>query len=133
MRSNCTSLSKDESTAIDRFLERLAKRRKIIGVCLYGSKVAGYGSPDSDIDIIVVVKDYPFTVKYSYFQSEGLRISALVVDYVALQKDAQVGLLGEFVVGRLLHVYESIINHELFRSIEVSYKAYHFRGATRHN
>jgi tRNA A-37 threonylcarbamoyl transferase component Bud32 len=84
--------------------------------------VAGYGSPDSDIDIIVVVKDYPFTVKYSYFQSEGLRISALVVDYVALQKDAQVGLLGEFVVGRLLHVYESIINHELFKSIEVSYK-----------
>jgi tRNA A-37 threonylcarbamoyl transferase component Bud32/predicted nucleotidyltransferase len=122
MRSNCTSLSKEESTAIDRFLERLAKRRKIIGVCLYGSKVAGYGSPDSDIDIIVVVKDYPFTVKYSYFQSEGLRISALVVDYVALQKDAQVGLLGEFVVGRLLHVYESIINHELFKSIEVSYK-----------
>jgi tRNA A-37 threonylcarbamoyl transferase component Bud32/predicted nucleotidyltransferase len=122
MRSNCTSLSKEESTAIDRFLERLAKRRRIIGVCLYGSKVAGYGSPDSDIDIIVVVKDYPFTVKYSYSQPEGLRISALVVDYVALQKDAQVGLLGEFVVGRLLHVYESIINHELFKSIEVSYK-----------
>ena len=66
MRTNCTSLSKEESTAIDKFLERLAKRRKIIGVCLYGSKVAGYGSPDSDIDIIVVVKDYPFTVKYSY-------------------------------------------------------------------
>lgn len=122
MKSNCTSLSKEESTAIDRFLERLAKRRKIIGVCLYGSKVAGYGSPDSDIDIIVVVKDYPFTVKYSYFQSERLRISALIVDYVALQKDAQVGLLGEFVVGRLLHVYESINNHELFKSIEISYK-----------
>jgi tRNA A-37 threonylcarbamoyl transferase component Bud32/predicted nucleotidyltransferase len=123
MKTNyCTSLSKEESKAIDRFLERLSKRREIIGACVYGSKVAGYGSRDSDIDIIVVVKDYPFAVKYSYFQAEGIKISALIVDRIALHKDAQVSLLGEFVVGRLLHIYESIINHELFKSIEVLYK-----------
>ena len=122
MRTNCTSLSKEESRAIDKFLERLAKRRKVIGACLYGSKVAGYESPDSDIDIIVVVKGYPYTVRYSYFRSEGLRISALIVDHIALQKDAQTGLLGEFVAGRLLHTYEAIINQELFKSIEILYK-----------
>jgi tRNA A-37 threonylcarbamoyl transferase component Bud32/predicted nucleotidyltransferase len=122
MRTNCTSLSKEESRAIDKFLERLAKRRKVIGACLYGSKVAGYESPDSDIDIIVVVKGYPYTVRYSYFRSEGLRISALIVDHIALQKDAQTGFLGEFVAGRLLHTYEAIINQELFKSIEILYK-----------
>src|SRR5918999_346577 len=122
MRTNCTSLSKEESRAIDKFLERLAKRRRVIGACLYGSKVAGYESPDSDIDIIVVVKGYPYTVRYSYFRSEGLRISALIVDHIALQKDAQTGLLGEFVAGRLLHTYEAIVNHELFESIEILYK-----------
>jgi tRNA A-37 threonylcarbamoyl transferase component Bud32/predicted nucleotidyltransferase len=120
--NNCTSLSKKESKAIDKFLERLSKRREVVGACLYGSKVAGYGSRDSDIDIIVVVKDYPFAVRYSYFRTDGLKISALIVDRIALHKDAQVGLLGEFVVGRLLHIYESIINHELFKSIEVLYK-----------
>ncbi len=122
MKISCTSLSKEESNAIGRYLEILSRHRRVIGACLYGSKVAGYGGPDSDIDIIVVVKDYPHTVKYSYSRTEEVKISALIVDYFALQKDAEAGLLGEFVVGRLLHTYESLINHDLFKSIELIYK-----------
>jgi tRNA A-37 threonylcarbamoyl transferase component Bud32/predicted nucleotidyltransferase len=122
MKISCTSLSKEESNAIGRYLEILSRHRRVIGACLYGSKVAGYGGPDSDIDIIVVVKDYPHTVKYSYSRTEEVKISALIVDYFALQKDAEAGLLGEFVVGRLLHTYEALINHDLFKSIELIYK-----------
>src|ERR687892_998128 len=122
MRTNCTSLSKEESRAIDKFLERLAKRRRVIGACLYGSKVAGYESPDSDIDIIVVIKGYPYTVRYSYFRSEGLRISALIVDHIALQKDAQTGLLGEFVAGRILHIFQAVNKLEAFKCDENLYK-----------
>lgn len=122
MKISCTSLSKEESNAIGRYLEILSRHRRVIGACLYGSKVAGYGGPDSDIDIIVVVKDYPYTVKYSYSRTEEVKISALIVDYFALQKDAEAGLLGEFVVGRLLHTYEALINHDLFKSIELIYK-----------
>src|SRR5215204_1160519 len=122
MKISCTSLSKEESNAIGRYLEILSRHRRVIGACLYGSKVAGYGGPDSDIDVIVVVKDYPHTVKYSYSRTEEVKISALIVDYFALQKDAEAGLLGEFVVGRLLHTYESLINHDLFKSIELIYK-----------
>lgn len=122
MEINTKRLSKEESKAIDKYIGRLAKHHEVTGVCLYGSKVAGYGNPDSDVDIIIVVKGYPHIVKYSYVMAEGAKISALIVDYTALQKDAQTGLLGEFVVGRLLHTYEAIINHELFNSIEVLYK-----------
>src|SRR5919109_1395827 len=122
MKISCTSLSKEESNAIGRYLEILSRRRRVIGACLYGSKVAGYSSPDSDIDIIVVAKDYPHTIKYSYARTEEVKISALIVDCFALQKDAETGLLGEFVVGRLLHIYESLINHDLFKSVELIYK-----------
>jgi tRNA A-37 threonylcarbamoyl transferase component Bud32/predicted nucleotidyltransferase len=122
MKINCTSLSKEESNAIDKYIEKLAKHRRVIGVCLYGSKVAGYGNLDSDIDIIVVVKNYSHTIKYSYLRTKEAKISALIVDYLAIQKDAKTGLLGEFVVGRLLHTYEALLNRDLFKSIEVLYK-----------
>lgn len=122
MEINTNSLSKEESKAIDNYIGRLANHYEVIGACLYGSKVAGYGNPDSDVDIIIVVKNYPHIVKYSYVRAEGAKISALIVDYAALQKDAQSGLLGEFVVGRLLHRYDAMINNDLFNSIEVFYK-----------
>jgi tRNA A-37 threonylcarbamoyl transferase component Bud32/predicted nucleotidyltransferase len=122
MEINTNSLSKEESVAIANYIGRLANHHEVTGACLYGSKVAGYGNQDSDVDVIIVVKDYPHIVKYSYVRAEGAKVSALIVDYTALQKDAQSGLLGEFVVGRLLHTYEAMINHELFNSIEVFYK-----------
>src|SRR5919108_2149882 len=122
MKISCTSLSKEESNAINKYLEILSKQRKVIGACLYGSKVAGYGGPNSDIDIIVVLRDYPHTVKYSYLRADEVKISALIVDFFALQKDAQAGLLGEFVVGRLLHTYDVLINRALFKSIDLIYK-----------
>ena len=116
------SLSKEESNAIGKYLETLSKHREVVGACLYGSKVAGYGGPDSDIDIIVVLRDYPHTVKYSYLRTEEIKISALIVDFFALQKDADTGFLGDFVVGRLLHTYEVLINDGLFKSVELVYK-----------
>lgn len=122
MEINTNSLSREESKAIDNYIGRLANHHEVTGACIYGSKVAGYGNPHSDVDVIIVVKSYPHIVKYSYVRAEGAKISALIVDYTALQKDAQSGLLGEFVVGRLLHTYEAMINHELFNSIEVFYK-----------
>ena len=70
MEINTNNLSKEESKAIDNYIGRLANHHKVIGACLYGSKVAGYGNPDSDVDVIIVVKDYPHIVKYSYVRAE---------------------------------------------------------------
>ena len=94
---------------------------KISGVCAYGSKVAGYARQDSDYDLIVVSKRFKEGVRYRYIDSP-VAASALIVDEDMLLQDAQSSYLGEFVVGRLLNVYEPITNPELFRSAEIEFK-----------
>ena len=61
-------------------------------------------------------------VKYTYFRESSTKVSALAVDREALLRDAQRAFLGEFVVGRLLHVYEPIVNAEFLAMIEQAYK-----------
>ena len=61
-------------------------------------------------------------MKYAYVSEKGVRVSILLVDRLAVEKDAKHGLLGEFVIGRLLHVYQAIRNPEFLRELEVLYK-----------
>jgi tRNA A-37 threonylcarbamoyl transferase component Bud32/predicted nucleotidyltransferase len=122
MKNNYTVLTLEEAIAVDNYLDKLARRRRVVGACLYGSKITGYGNPDSDIDLIVVVEDYSHLVRYAYCRTKEARISALIVDYHALQNDVKRGLLGEFVAGRLLHKYSALLNQDLFKSMELLYK-----------
>jgi tRNA A-37 threonylcarbamoyl transferase component Bud32/predicted nucleotidyltransferase len=117
-----STISNDELETIKTAVSRIAKKYRVAGVCLYGSRVAGYSRVDSDFDVIIVLDDYPYAVKYIYTAEEEMKISALVVDLVSLQKDAASAFLGEFVVGRLLHIYEPIQNKDLFERLEVVYK-----------
>lgn len=103
-------------------MQKAAKGRKISAACIYGSKVAGYARPDSDIDLLLVLENYPYKVKYAYMQESGIQVSALVVDKEALERDAKGAFLGEFVAGRLLHVYEPVQNGEFLRDVERAYK-----------
>ncbi|HVD20513.1 MAG TPA: nucleotidyltransferase domain-containing protein [Nitrososphaera sp.] len=117
-----SSISPQELEVIKKCISKVAKGRKIIATCIYGSRVAGYNRPDSDIDVLVVLENYPYVVKYSYFRESSTKVSALAVDRKALLRDAQRAFLGEFVVGRLLHVYEPIANAEFLSMIEQTYK-----------
>lgn len=101
---------------------RAAKGRKVVAICAYGSRVAGYSRPDSDVDLLVVLERYPYAVKYAYLQESGADVSALVVDRRALEMDAKSAYLGEFVAGRLLHVYEPVENAEFLEGVERVYK-----------
>jgi tRNA A-37 threonylcarbamoyl transferase component Bud32/predicted nucleotidyltransferase len=114
-----SSLSPEKLQAI---INRVAKGRVVHAACLYGSTVAGYARPDSDIDLIVVLDGYPYAVKYAYLKEAGTEVSALVVNKKSLEKDAKNAALGEFVVGRLLHIYRPVINPEFFSEIERTYK-----------
>ncbi len=116
------SLSPKELQSLKNVMERIAGRRRIIAACIYGSRAAGYARPDSDVDVMIVLENYPYAVKYVYLKDQGLQVSALVVDQGSLESDARHAHLGEFVVGRLLHVYEPIINPEFFERIERLYK-----------
>jgi tRNA A-37 threonylcarbamoyl transferase component Bud32/predicted nucleotidyltransferase len=117
-----SNISSEQLKIIDNCINKIAKNNEIVGVCLYGSKVAGYSRPNSDFDIIVVLENYSFIVKYVYLKESKIEVSALLVDRQSLEKDARTAFLGEFVVGRLLHIYDAILNPDLFKRVETIYK-----------
>jgi tRNA A-37 threonylcarbamoyl transferase component Bud32/predicted nucleotidyltransferase len=117
-----SSFSDEQLKIINNCVNKIAKNNRIVGVCLYGSKVAGYSRPSSDIDTIIVLENYSFIVKYVYLKESKIEISALIVDRESLEKDARAAFLGEFVIGRLLHIYYAIVNPEFFKRIETIYK-----------
>ncbi len=101
--------------------KRLAGEHVIESCCAYGSKIAGYARPDSDYDLLLVLKNYGHVIKYMYAHN-NLELSVLIVDSKSLVKDAEKAALGEFVVGRLLHAYEPLENAEYLEQVETRYK-----------
>jgi len=114
-------LSESERATVRRVAETLVEPSRLSAICAYGSKVAGYARADSDYDIIIVSRRFREGVRYRYLDSP-VAASALIVDEDMLLQDARSSYLGEFVVGRLLNVYEPVLNPDLFHSVEVDYK-----------
>lgn len=114
-------LSEPERENLQRIAESLFAPRRIVSVCAYGSKVAGYSRKDSDYDLIVIVRKFQEGVRYKYV-TEPIRASALIVEESLLMEDASNAALGEFVVGRFLNVYEPLSNGQVPRRAEVDYK-----------
>jgi len=114
-------LTTEERSTLRGIASLMVGPSSIAGVAAYGSKVAGYARPDSDYDLIVVSKRFREGVRYRYVE-KPVAASALIVDEQLLAQDAQSSYLGEFVVGRLLNVYEAIVNPKLFMNAELDYK-----------
>jgi tRNA A-37 threonylcarbamoyl transferase component Bud32/predicted nucleotidyltransferase len=117
-----SSVSSEQLTIIRKSIANVAKGSKVVAACIYGSRVAGYARRDSDIDVLVVLDEYPYAIKYVYLRESGIDISALVVSKRSLESDAQRTSLGEFAVGRLLHIFEPILNAGFLYQIERLYK-----------
>ena len=114
-------LDSDTKDNLHKIMVKLADNHVIEACCAYGSKVAGYARADSDYDLLLILKKYSHIIKYIYEKNE-LDVSILIVDSKSLIKDAEKALLGEFVVGRLLHPYESLTNANYLADIERTYK-----------
>ncbi len=121
MPSNARELTEAEKTALSKIAGEVSEGRRIVGIAVYGSQVAGYATKDSDYDLIVVLEDYSAKVKYRYINSE-VDASALVVDQEALMMDADKASLGEFVAGRLLNIYVPLTGGDIFREAEILIK-----------
>lgn len=93
----------------------------VIAVCVYGSHVAGYARPDSDYDVIAVLRKYTAKIGYKYVR-EPILCSILAVEKGILYDDARKSWLGEFVAGRFLNVYEPLIGKEFLEEVEIEYK-----------
>jgi tRNA A-37 threonylcarbamoyl transferase component Bud32/predicted nucleotidyltransferase len=120
-----TRLAADQKAKILSLAESLVKREDISSLCAYGSRVAGYAREDSDYDVIIVTKN-PKDVRSAKHVAEAHEEEAksppIIVDETALLNEAKHPSAGEFVVGRLLNIYEPIVNAEFLRSVEFEYK-----------
>ncbi len=121
MLSDKQVLNQQEKIELLGFAKKLAGDHAIDSCCLYGSKVAGYAGPDSDYDLLLVLRNYGHVIRYNYTHN-NLAISALIVDSKSLINDAEKAILGEFVAGRFLHIYEPLLNAEYLEEVETRYK-----------
>ncbi len=115
------TLSQQEKETLSKVASSVAGPQGAVAACVYGSQVAGYARDDSDYDLIVVAKRIREGIRYRYLE-EPVPSSSLVISEGLLRGDARSSYLGEFVVGRLLNVYEPLSNPGLFREVEVDYK-----------
>ena len=90
-------------------------------IAIYGSQIAGYAKPDSDYDVLVLLKNFSGKLRYIYYK-QNVELSLLLVDLNEARKDAEEASMGEFVAGRLLNPYIPIHGESLIREIEVKYK-----------
>ncbi len=114
-------LSEEERKKIVEAAGQVAGKSPVYGVAAYGSKVAGYAREDSDYDAILLIERYSEGVRYRYVK-QPIPVSFIVVDSSFFSEDASSSYLGEFVAGRLLNVYEPIVNEDAFRNAEIEYK-----------
>ena len=114
-------LTEAEKAAILSTIAPVVKGLSVVGICAYGSQIAGYARADSDYDLIIAVTDYRERIRYAYLSGE-VEASALLIDGNLLLRDAEKATLGEFAVGRFLNVYEPISGAEYFEKVEGMYK-----------
>jgi tRNA A-37 threonylcarbamoyl transferase component Bud32 len=114
-------LSESEHSSLTSVASSFVDKSRISALCAYGSKVAGYARSDSDYDILIVSKRFGDGVRYRYVDAP-VAASALIVDEDLLNQDAGSSYLGDFVVGRLLNIYEPISGPGLLRAVELQYK-----------
>ncbi len=114
-------LSESEREKLVEAAESAMDPRKIVSVCAYGSKVAGYARKDSDYDLIVIARKFQEGVRYKYVD-QPVAASALIVEESLFMEDASMAALGEFVVGRFLNIYEPLTNEQVPHRAEVEYK-----------
>ncbi len=102
-------------------IKSLRPNKEPLAICVYGSRIAGYATDSSDYDVIAIYPSYAQKIRYSYLKDE-IYCSALVVDSKSFENDCKKSSLGEFVSGRLLNCYESILGEDFLRENEVIYK-----------
>jgi len=91
-------------------------------IALYGSQVAGYSKPDSDYDVLALVKGLNGKLRYVYHKGKSIELSVLLVDLNEAAKDADSASMGEFVVGRLLNPFIPIYGESIIKDLEERYK-----------
>ncbi|MFQ6081339.1 MAG: hypothetical protein ACE5OW_06700, partial [Candidatus Bathyarchaeia archaeon] len=100
----------------------VAGSRVIVAASLYGPWVCGYADEKSDVNVLLVLRNYRPRLKGHLKPLNGINTFILVVDQGIFERDVEQGWLGEFVAEKITVPYEPLINEEYLRYQEVKVK-----------
>jgi len=100
----------------------VAGSRGIVAVSLYGPWVCGYADEKSDLNVLLVLRNYRPRLKGHLKPLNGINAFILVVDQRIFERDVEQGWLGEFVAEKITVPYEPLVNEEYLRYQEVKVK-----------
>jgi len=115
-------LDEDLKENVTSLCRRVAGSREVVAACFYGPRVCGYADEKSDVDVLLVLRDYRPGLKCHVTTLNEVDAFLLVADCGAFERDVEQGLLGEFIAEKITVPYESLINEGYLRSREVRVK-----------
>ncbi|MGQ9542717.1 MAG: lipopolysaccharide kinase InaA family protein [Candidatus Bathyarchaeia archaeon] len=107
---------------ISGLMRKVASGQGLVASMIYGSRVAGYARKDSLYDCMVILKNYPYGVRYCLNWIGNMGVSTLQIDDELFSLDVSQGVLGEFIAGRLLFPNIFLDGARYLREKEVEFK-----------
>jgi tRNA A-37 threonylcarbamoyl transferase component Bud32 len=101
---------------------QIAGSREIVGACIFGARISGYGDAKSGLHILIIVRNCPSRLIAYPRLLKGINVFFLVVDSGLFEMDIEQAILGEFVAEKLLLPYRPLINPEYLLQQELRLK-----------
>jgi len=102
--------------------KRIASSREIVAACFYGPQVCGYADEKSDVNVLLIIRNYSSILKGYLKPLNEVKAFILAVDKVSFERDIKRGWFGEFVANKLIIPYKPMINERYLRDKEVKVK-----------
>jgi tRNA A-37 threonylcarbamoyl transferase component Bud32 len=102
--------------------KHIAGSRKIVAACLYGPWVCGYADKKTDLNVLLILDNFPLRINTYIETVDNVTVSVLTVNRLDFERDVNKSWLGEFFAEKLILPYEPLQNPEYLRLIEVKIK-----------
>ncbi len=124
MGVSCLSnfLSEDSRAKMVSLYRRIAGPRRITAACLYGPWICGYADKKSDVNVLLILNDFPLLLNTYVGSNNGVKALILTVDRIIFERDVKQGWLGEFVADKMMVPYEPLVSKDYLQRQEVEVK-----------
>jgi tRNA A-37 threonylcarbamoyl transferase component Bud32 len=102
--------------------KQVAGTRDIAAACIFGARVSGYGDKNSDLNVLLIIKNYPSRLMVYPKLLNDINTFFLVVDSGLFETDVKQGIIGEFVAEKIMLPYQPLLNPEYFQRQELKLK-----------
>jgi tRNA A-37 threonylcarbamoyl transferase component Bud32 len=102
--------------------KQIAGSRKIVGACLFGARIAGYGNEKSNLNVLLIVRNYPSRLMVYPKFLDDVNAFFLVVDKGLFEADVEQGIIGELIAEKLMLPYQPIVSPEYLQQQELKLK-----------